>query len=228
MTTPPPPPPGWYPDPGGTNTQRYFDGNKWTDHHVPFNQPSGPATPAAARKKRKWPWIALGVVVFLFIVGHSCGRSDQGKNTGTAATATSPAAAAAGPAMTTTTTTTQGPQPPRVQGLRWDVQPGPDGDIVTAKFKIGENLTNGLSKDGARIDTMNILKYAQQAYPNLAEVHVDGSADMVDQYGNTKDEQVVTLTYTRATVNKINWDGLDFHNMWNIADSAEVHPAFQY
>jgi hypothetical protein len=31
MTAPPPPPPGWYPDPGGANTQRYFDGTKWTD-----------------------------------------------------------------------------------------------------------------------------------------------------------------------------------------------------
>jgi hypothetical protein len=226
MTTPPPPPPppGWYPDPGGTNTQRYFDGTKWTEPRVPFNQPSGPATPAAARKKRKWPF-ALGVVVFLIIVGHSCGGSDQGKNTPTSATATS--SAAAGPA----TTTTQGPQPPA--GATFDVHPGtgditPVGDIVTAKFKIRENLTEGLTKDGARIDTMSILKYAQAEYPNLAEVTVYGSADMTDKYGNSKDEQVVTLVYTRATLDKIHWGGMDFKDIWNIADSRMVHPAFQY
>jgi hypothetical protein len=210
--TAPLPPPGWYPDPGGTNTQRYFDGTKWTDHLPPFNQPSGPAAPAAARKKRKkWPWIVAGVVVLLIVITGLSGNDGQGKNTATSAT-----------------TTTKGPQPPQVQGLRWDIQPSPDGDIVTAKFKIAENLTKGLTKDGARIDTMNILKYAQQAYPNLAEVHVDASADMTDQYGNTTDDQVVTLVYTRATLNKINWHGLKFQDVWNIADSAEVHPAFQY
>jgi hypothetical protein len=51
---------------------------------------------------------------------------------------------------------------------------------------------------------------------------------LVDQYGNNKTEQVVALIYTRATLNKINWNGIDFHDMWNIADSAVVHPAFQY
>jgi hypothetical protein len=58
--------------------------------------------------------------------------------------------------------------------------------------------------------------------------HVYGTADLVDQYGNNKTEQVVALIYTRATLNKINWNGIDFHDMWNIADSAVVHPAFQY
>jgi hypothetical protein len=170
-----------------------------------------PPPPATRKKKWKWPWIVAVVALLLIIVG-GCGESDQGKNNPTSGMATA-----------------QGPQRPAdVQGLTFDVKPGPDGDIVTANFKIGENLTNGLTKDGARIDTMKILKYVHAAYPNLAEVHVNGSADMVDKYGNSKDEQVVTLTYTRATLNKINWDGVDFHDMWNIADSAEVHPAFQY
>ena len=26
------PPAGWYPDPGGTSQQRYWDGNAWTEH----------------------------------------------------------------------------------------------------------------------------------------------------------------------------------------------------
>ena len=26
------PPAGWYPDPGGTSQQRYWDGNTWTEH----------------------------------------------------------------------------------------------------------------------------------------------------------------------------------------------------
>jgi len=29
---PPGPPPGWYPDPGGAATQRWWDGSRWTEH----------------------------------------------------------------------------------------------------------------------------------------------------------------------------------------------------
>jgi TM2 domain-containing membrane protein YozV len=30
---------GWYPDPGGAPTQRYFDGTRWTDQLAPFPAP---------------------------------------------------------------------------------------------------------------------------------------------------------------------------------------------
>lgn len=31
--------PGWYPDPSGAPTQRYFDGTKWTDQLAPLTTP---------------------------------------------------------------------------------------------------------------------------------------------------------------------------------------------
>jgi TM2 domain-containing membrane protein YozV len=34
-TPPPPTPAGWYPDPNGAPTQRYFDGHVWTDQLAP-------------------------------------------------------------------------------------------------------------------------------------------------------------------------------------------------
>ena len=36
-------PPGWYPDPTAPGTQRYWDGQAWTDHHAPLAGPA--ATP---------------------------------------------------------------------------------------------------------------------------------------------------------------------------------------
>lgn len=36
QTSPPPlPPPGWFPDPTGTSTHRYWDGQHWTEHTQP-------------------------------------------------------------------------------------------------------------------------------------------------------------------------------------------------
>ena len=34
-----PPPPGWYPDPDQVDTQRYWDGSRWTDQRAPAAQP---------------------------------------------------------------------------------------------------------------------------------------------------------------------------------------------
>lgn len=43
--TSPQTPAGWYPDPNGTQQQRYWDGSQWTEHYA---APSGGAAPAAA------------------------------------------------------------------------------------------------------------------------------------------------------------------------------------
>lgn len=53
-------PAGWYPDPSGAETERYFDGENWTDHRAV----------APAKTRVLWPWIIAGVVL-LFLGG--CG-----------------------------------------------------------------------------------------------------------------------------------------------------------
>jgi hypothetical protein len=191
--------------------------------------PPPPPPPAPAKKPRKWPWIVFAVV-FLSIVGH-CQHSHHGGGSSTNSSTSSTAASPSATAAPDTSTTPQGPRPPNAKDLTWNVQPSPDGgDIVTATFKIGENLTKGLTKDGARSDTADILKYALQAYPNAVEFDVHAMADMVDVYGRSSVDQVATLTYSRANLEKIDWHNFDTNNMWNIpiADSADVHPAFLY
>jgi hypothetical protein len=72
MTAPPPPPPsGWYPDPGGANTQRYFNGTKWTDQFAPFNPPSGrgPLPPPKSQPQRPAPAKSPRPFVIMAIAG---------------------------------------------------------------------------------------------------------------------------------------------------------------
>lgn len=201
-----------------------FDGTNWGQFAPPLTPPRPPPKKAVSPKSIL---AVVGAILLLIIVGKACGHGgkEDSSSTSTSNSTSSSNAAAAAP------TTPQGPKPPaNVKALNISPPPGPDVDVVTARYKIGENLTKGLTKDGARIDTVDILKYIKAAYPNLTEVHVDATADMVDQYGNTSEDQVATLIYSRATLDKINWDNFNFQNIWNIpiADSAEVHPAFQY
>lgn len=50
---------------------------------------------------------------------------------------------------------------------------------------------------------------------------------MKDQYGNTKTETVIDLTYSKATLDKINFNGVDKDSIWEIRDFGFIAPAFR-
>lgn len=63
-------PPGWYPDPGGSDQQRWWDGERWTDRLQPNTQWE-PAAPKKAPPTSPWAVaaLALGIVgAFLLAV----------------------------------------------------------------------------------------------------------------------------------------------------------------
>ncbi len=64
MTTPATPAPGWYADPEHPGSQRYWDGNAWTQHRAPAAAPAivvqaVPGNPAAVAA------LVLGICGFL-------------------------------------------------------------------------------------------------------------------------------------------------------------------
>jgi TM2 domain-containing membrane protein YozV len=81
VTTPPPPQPGpgWYPDPSAANTQRYFDGTRWTDQLAPLDAPvvQGPMPPSKSA-------VAAGLLQ-LFLGTFGLGRFYIGSNGAAAA-----------------------------------------------------------------------------------------------------------------------------------------------
>lgn len=210
---------GWYPDPDGKGGQRYFDGTNWGPA-----APSAPTLTSAQPKKSgsggKVLAVVVGIFFLLFLIGKCGGSSDDDKQSeshGSAATTSSVTASAAAPTPT-------GPKKP---DATFSTAPGPEGEVVTAVFDIGDSLTEGLIKDGARFDTIDILKYAKATYPNAASVNVKGRFPMKDAYGNTSTDIVINLYYSKSTIDQINFDGVDKDKIWEIRDSGFVAPAFQ-
>jgi hypothetical protein len=67
MTTPPKPE-GWYPDPDGSDGQRYWDGDSWTDLGTPATEPGASSEPAESE-----PTPPNGNRSLLIRYGATCG-----------------------------------------------------------------------------------------------------------------------------------------------------------
>ncbi|BBY20767.1 DUF2510 domain-containing protein [Mycobacterium stomatepiae] len=230
---PPPPPqpaPGWYPDPAGVGhgLQRYFDGSKWTSEWA-FNTERPAAARPVSRERPKndlranvtaLALAALTALVLVIVVGRSWVLDKTHDSPSTAPGATTPSAATeAAPSRTT------GPKMP--DGMTFASVPGPNGEVINARFAIRDNYTETMIKDGARHDTIDILRYAKATYPDASAVNVQGTFPMTDPYGNTSTQVAIDLTYSRETLNKINFDGVSKKSIWEIRDSGSVLPAFE-
>ncbi|MEB4212346.1 DUF2510 domain-containing protein [Mycobacterium sp. 94-17] len=223
----PPPPksaaPGWYPDPAGVGhgLQRYFNGTSWTSDWAFAAEP--PKKKSSSRKAAL-ALAAMCLLVLLVLIGKTWvldpkkdgSSSDPSGNSATAG----PPAAGSEPSSTPA-----GPKKP--DGVTFTVTAGPNGDVVNARFAIRDNYTEQMIKDGARTDTIDILRYAKATYPDAAAVNVQGTFPMTDPYGNTSTQVAIDLMYSRETLNKINFDGVTGKSIWEIRDSGTVLPAFQ-
>jgi len=97
--------PGWYPQSDGT--QRYWDGQQWTEHTAPSAPQGPPAAPPLAKKKnwflRHKILTGLGALVLLFIV---IGTANGGKSP------TASTVASASSAPSSSASSSRAPAPP--------------------------------------------------------------------------------------------------------------------
>lgn len=117
------------------------------------------------------------------------------------------------------------PKPPK--GVRVHTAPGTEGEIVFAEFDIADSLTKGMIRRGAQDKTVEILKFARDAYPDAARVFVQGRFPMTDQYGNTSDSIILNAGYDQSTLQRINFDGVDRGRIWDLRDAGMVHSELQ-
>jgi hypothetical protein len=228
---PPPPPqsaPGWYPDPAGVGhgLQRYFDGSNWTSEWAFSTERARIERPTERPKKDirgnsvALALAALTALVLVIIVSRSWAFDKTPDRPSAAPSASGPSTVTEAPPPTTT-----GPKKP--EGVAFAPAPGPNGEVINARFEIRDNYTETMIKDGARHDTIDILRYARATYPDASAVNVRGTFPMTDPYGNTSTQVAIDLTYSRETLDKINFDGVSKNTIWEIRDSGSVLPAFE-
>ena len=246
---PPPsvgPPPGWYPDPSGDpGRQRYFDGQRWTENYLstsgvvmpPPDQPGtrgeSPTSKTGLRNFGRREWLILGgglvVVLLVSLLMPSGNKSEDTSASPTRYDKSTSARAAPGttsarvtptPRATPTPTSTEPPKPEA------NFTGDPTG-AMTATFDIPPSITAGFTKNAGRYKTIEVLEYSKKAYPGATQVNIVGSHPLIDAYGNTATEVVIDLVYSRSTIDKINFAGVDKDNIWELADSGFVVPAFQ-
>lgn len=100
-------------------------------------------------------------------------------------------------------------------------------DSIIVNFSINDNIIEKLIKFGAKHDVEKILKTVQTSGYHYDEIRLMGTFPLVDKFGKSAEVKVLQLSYKRATVNRINWEGFLTDNIYDIADSIWLHPAFR-
>jgi len=112
----------------------------------------------------------------------------------------------------------------RVRSVKWSAAKG----TVTVAWAINDNLTEGLTKTGARLDAKEILEAVKDRAIPIKRVVLVGSFPLQDQYGNASEETVVRATFSGEVMDRINYETVDIRRIYDLADSAVIVPAFQY
>ncbi|MBP0006249.1 MAG: hypothetical protein J7642_21445 [Cyanobacteria bacterium SBC] len=103
---------------------------------------------------------------------------------------------------------------------------GATGNIIVW-FPLKDNFNSNMIRDGAKITVRNILRKIDESNIDYQQVRLAATFVLSDKYGNSSEEKVLMLTYSKATVDRINWDNFLFQNMFDLADEVWFHPAFQ-
>lgn len=103
----------------------------------------------------------------------------------------------------------------------------PETGAIYVNWSINDNFTEDLIVFGAKSDATDILKAIARSGIQYTYVILSGSFPMSDAFGNSEERNVINLTFYKATVDKINWDGFLSDNIYVIADEANVWAQFQ-
>lgn len=102
------------------------------------------------------------------------------------------------------------------------------GNTLSLEYVAKDNLSTKMIRQGIIFDIKDIMQKIAPSIPeNVDEVNFSVLFDLVDQYGNADQSQVVRVVLNRQSWEKINWDGFLVDNLPNVSEIYWVHPALQ-
>lgn len=102
----------------------------------------------------------------------------------------------------------------------------PDDMNVNIYLKGKDNLTTKMVRDGILIQANDILK-SLQSRPEIAQVCLFWSMQLVDSYGNKSDWNVVKILIKKETLDKISFNNFDWNKLPEIADDYYEHASLK-
>lgn len=99
----------------------------------------------------------------------------------------------------------------------------PENNFSLIKFKGTESLSNKMTVKSMYLDMFDILRKIQ---PKIdTDVTFNVVYPLVDKYGNSEDEIVIKATFTKETIDRINFDKALFGDIPYMADEWWNSPA---
>lgn len=99
--------------------------------------------------------------------------------------------------------------------------------LVAVRWSLHDSFTMGMTRDSAKMKTLDVLKAVKFSELKPSVVRVSISGEYLDQYGNPFTQEVIQADYSAATLAKINFDNMLTDNAWGIANSSEIHRDFR-
>ena len=78
-------------------------------------------------------------------------------------------------------------------------------------------------RTGARIDASNILRLIAESGLPYQTVEIQGTFPLADLLGNSEESIVIQAAYTRATLDRVNWDNFLYDNVFLISEGSMIH-----
>jgi hypothetical protein len=103
----------------------------------------------------------------------------------------------------------------------------PEEGSISVGWAADDNFSTDLIVGGMKLDTVDVLKAIDASAVPYEWIFIGSTFAMQDQFGNPDEMEVLTLAYKKETVDRINWENFSFTNVFDIADTFVLHPAFQ-
>lgn len=121
---------------------------------------------------------------------------------------------------------------PKEQNVKIEITKEDNKNIIDIVYASNNTLSEKALVKGFANTATDIIEVLFKN-PKVDKVWVWASTEMVDQKGNSKQENVVNVCLTKENVKDINWGNFkpmiqgDYNKLFNIADSHFIHPAIQ-